>query len=53
MTIAVFIVVVIVIAILLAIAVDKVPQIAPYNGLLKALIFVFAALAIANRAGVF
>ena len=48
-----FIIIVVIIAVLLLIAVDQVAQLAPYHGLVKALILIFAALAIAQRAGVF
>ena len=48
-----FIIVVVIVAVLLLFAVDQVAQLAPYHGLVKALILVLAALAIANRAGVF
>lgn len=53
MTLAIFIIIVVVVAVLLFVAVDQPAGLDPYRGRLKALILVLAAVAIAQRAGLF
>ena len=51
MSLVIMLIVVLIIAALLWFAVDQVPQIAPFAGLLKALIAVLAVVYIATHAG--
>jgi hypothetical protein len=53
MSIIIFALIVLILVALLIYAVDLIPQIAPFNGLIKALIIVLAVVFIAQRSGLF